>query len=122
VRRDGGRARWRWKQGSRVGLLFSLEQRIRAGWHAPCALVFKAWQVAVGRAKQVSNGMASRRMTSGPRWVLNLNNFSSAQLQNLKRCSSGPPQFMKHSEVVEEIKGNNFPYWPNFKFSQDFKL
>jgi hypothetical protein len=24
----------RWKQGSRVGLLFSLEQRIRAGAHA----------------------------------------------------------------------------------------
>jgi hypothetical protein len=47
VRRDRGGARWRWKQGSRVGLLRSLEQRIRAGWCAPCALVFKARQVAV---------------------------------------------------------------------------
>jgi hypothetical protein len=34
ARRDRGGARWWWKQESRVGLLFSLEQRIRAGAHA----------------------------------------------------------------------------------------
>jgi hypothetical protein len=66
--------------------------------------------------------MSRASLTGGPHRSFKFQMISSAQLQNSKRCSSGPPQFMKHSEVVEEIKGNNFPYWPNFKFSQDFKL
>jgi hypothetical protein len=47
ARRDRGGARWRWKQGSRVGLLFSLEQRIRAGAHVWGGVILGAVETGV---------------------------------------------------------------------------
>jgi hypothetical protein len=48
ARSDRGRAWWRWKQGSHVDLLFSLEQRIRVGAHAWGSVILGA--LATGTA------------------------------------------------------------------------
>jgi hypothetical protein len=35
---------------------------------------------------------------------------------------SQPPKFMKKSEVIEEIKGNNFPFGSDYNIKKDFEL
>jgi hypothetical protein len=81
---------------------------------------------AVGSGKwpaQWRRGKAKAlRMTSGPRRILNLTDFSSARIQNLKRCFSKAPKFMYNFEVTEEIKGNNFLFGLNFKIEKNFEL
>jgi hypothetical protein len=58
ARRDRGGERWRWKQGSRVGLLFSIEQRIRAGAHAWGGTILGRWKP--GRRRSHGRGGGRR--------------------------------------------------------------
>jgi hypothetical protein len=87
-------------------------------------------------AAQVADGIESTqstpgRMTCGPHQVLNLNDFSNAQLQNSKRCSSWPLKFMKDSEIAEKINGINVSFFCqtsiskrilNYKFRKEPKF